>query len=421
LNLYNQKQVIYLINSPLSERDFNRFGIKNWVNKGWKVNVFDCTFFLFPKFWKFINGDKLSYNFEGLKIFHNINEALAALQSLENKVVYIDFLGFSAAETQIRKVAQRNGVLVRMLLGSIPEAKSEKIIFKIFSLIKNPIFIFKKLIFFIQKKLEQIRAKRNIPDYLVVGGTKSMLDVNNKKTLVIKAHNFDYDFFIKEKQNKLNKKEKFLVFLDEDGSYHSDFVRLGIKPFVTADKYFPVIDLGLSEIAKSLKLNIKIAAHPRSNYNVKQIKYKHTIIENKTFELIKDADVVVAHMSTAIQWAVIMKKPIIFVTTNEIENSSYGIIYAKNIKRFTTELGKKVVNLNDVSKIINWKDYLSIDKEKYKKYIDNYVKFKGSPQKLLWDIVIKYIEKDLFLKKIKQSKYSKIENLKITRQKVNSL
>ena len=219
----------------------------------------------------------------------------------------------------------------------------------------------------------------------------------------------------------MNKKEKFLVFLDEDGNYHSDFVRLGIKPFVTADKYFPVIDLGLSEIAKSLKLNIKIAAHPRSNYNVKQIKYKHTIIENKTFELIKDADVVVAHMSTAIQWAVIMKKPIIFVTTNEIENSSYGITYAKNIKRFTTELGKKVVNLNDVSKIINWKDYLSIDKEKYKKYIDNYVKFKGSPQKLVWDIVIKYIEKDLFLKKIKQSKYSKIENLKIIRQKVNSL
>ena len=118
MSLYNQKQVIYLISSPLSERDFNRFGIKNWIHGGWKVNVFDFTFFLYPKFWKFINGDKLSCNFGGLKIFQNINEALAVLQSLENKVVYIDFLGFSAAEAQIRKVAQRNGALVRMLLGS---------------------------------------------------------------------------------------------------------------------------------------------------------------------------------------------------------------------------------------------------------------------------------------------------------------
>lgn len=403
MNLYNQKKVIYLISSPLSERDFKRFGIKNWINQGWKVNVFDFTFFLYPKFWKFINGYKASYNFEGLKIFHNINEALAVLQSLENKVVYIDFLGFSAAEARIRKVAQRNGALVRMLLGSIPEPKSKQNIFNIFSLIKSPIISLEKLFFFIQKKFEQIRAKRTIPDYAVVSGAKSMLSVNNKKTSVIKAHNFDYDLFIKEKlnklnkQTKLNKKEKFIVFLDEDGPYHSDFIRLGIRPFVTADKYFPVIDLGLSEIAKSLKLNIKIAAHPRSNYNVKQIKYKHTIIENKTFELIRDADVVVAHMSTAIQWAVIMKKPIIFLTTDEIKNTFYGKSYKKYINHFATTLGSRVVNLNDFSHIINWKDYLSIDKEKYKKYINTYVKTKGSPEKLFWDIVIKNIEKDLFL------------------------
>lgn len=397
MNLYNQKKVIYLISSPLSERDFNRFGIKNWVNKGWKVNVFDCTFFLFPKFWKFINGDKLSCNFEGLKIFHNINEALAAIQSLENKVVYIDFLGFSAAETQIRKVAHRNGVIVRMSLSSIPEPKSKKNIFYVLSLIKNPIISFEKLIFLIQTKLEQIRAKGTIPDYLVVGGTKSMLDVNNKKTLVIKAHNFDYDFFIKEKQTKLNKKEKFLVFLDEDGPYHSDYIRLGMKPFVTANKYFPVIDLGLSEIARSLNLKVKIAAHPRSNYGSKQIKYKHPIIENKTFKLIRNAEVIVAHSSTALQLAIIMKKPIIFITTDEIQNKSYARSYAKTINYFATELGSRVVNLNEVSNIINWKDYLSIDKEKYKKYIDTYVKTKGSPKKLSWDIVIKNIEKDLFL------------------------
>ena len=312
MSLYNQKQVIYLISSPLSERDFNRFGIKNWINRDWKVNVFDFTFFLYPKFWKFINGDKLSCNFGGLKIFQNINKALAALQSSENKVVYIDFLGFSAAETQIRKVANRTGVLIRVLSGSIPEPENKINIFNIFSLIKNPIFFLKKLFFFIQKKFEQTTAKKNIPDFLVVNGTKSMAGIKSKKTSVIKAHSFDYDFSITKKNFKLNKKKKFLVFLDEDGPYHSDFIRLNIRPYVTAEKYFPVIDFGLSEIAKSLNLKIKIAAHPRSNYDVKQIKYKHSIIENKTFELIRDADVVVAHMSTAIQWAVVMKKPIIF-------------------------------------------------------------------------------------------------------------
>ena len=145
MSLYNQKQVIYIISSPLSERDFNRFGIKNWINRGWKVNVFDFTFFLYPKFWKFINGDKLSCNFEGLKIFHNIHEAVDVLQSLENKVVFIDFLGFSAAEMLIRKAAHRNGVLVRALLGSVTVPGSKKNTFNILSLIKNPIISFEKL------------------------------------------------------------------------------------------------------------------------------------------------------------------------------------------------------------------------------------------------------------------------------------
>ena len=142
MSLYNQKQVIYIISSPLSERDFNRFGIKNWINRGWKVNVFDFTFFLYPKFWKFINGDKLSCNFEGLKIFHNIHEAVDVLRSLENKVVFIDFLGFSAAEMQIRKVAKRTGVLINVLSGSFPEPDHKLNIFNIFGLIKNPIFFF---------------------------------------------------------------------------------------------------------------------------------------------------------------------------------------------------------------------------------------------------------------------------------------
>ena len=70
-------------------------------------------------------------------------------------------------------------------------------------------------------------------------------------------------------------KKKFLVFIDEDGPYHSDFKKLKIKPFVTSKNYYPVIDYGLSEIAKQLKLDVKIAAHPRSNYDEKKFNIKY--------------------------------------------------------------------------------------------------------------------------------------------------
>jgi len=397
LKLYNQKQVIYLVSYPLGIRDFKRFGIKNWINHGWKVKVFDVTKFLFPGFWKYIDGDKFSVNFEGLTIFQNVNEVLSTLNNLQNKVIFIDIIGFSSGEQRIRKAARDHGILVRIKIGSIPEPEYKKKIPNLFRLIKNPITLVDKLIYFVKKKIEKIRAERYFPDYCVVGGIKSMSGINNKNTSIIKAHNLGYDLFIKEKQIKLNKKTNSIVFIDGGGAYHADDVRLGLVPSVTADNYYPVINLGLHEIGKSLKLNIKIAAHPKSNFGIMQKKYNHPLFENKTFELIRDADVVVSFSSTALEWAVIMKKPIILVTTDEIQNAFYAKSYAKYIDIFATTLGKKVVNLSHLSSVNNWKDYLNIDDEKYEKYIENYVKTKESPKKLVWDIVIEYIEKDLFL------------------------
>ena len=64
---YNQKQVIYLIKSPLSLRDFKRFGVQNWIDHGWKVKVFDITRFLNPKFWSYLDGDKFDILKDGEK------------------------------------------------------------------------------------------------------------------------------------------------------------------------------------------------------------------------------------------------------------------------------------------------------------------------------------------------------------------
>jgi hypothetical protein len=397
LNSYSQKQVIYLLDFPLSSRDFERFGIKNWIENNWKVKVFDFTSFLFPELWRKIDGDNLSIDFEGLTIFKNINEALSALNNLQNKIVFVDQLGYSSKEHKIRSIARYHGLLVKLELGSIPKVNADKSFLKLLNLIKNPIVLVKKLIIFLKNIPMKIRAIRYFPDYLVVSGTKSMLGVNYKKTSIIKAHNFDYDFLIKEKQIKSNKNRNYIVFLDEDGPYHSDYTRHEVAPFVTSENYYPVMDLGLDKIAKLLKLNLKIAAHPRSNYKNKRIKYKHPVLENKTFELIRNADVVVTHCSTSVQLAVLLKKPIIFVTTDEIQNNLYDKNYAKNIDNFATILGNKAINLNAIRKVNDLRNYLNVDDKKYEKYIENYIKTKGSPEKLVWNIVIENIERDLLL------------------------
>tara|TARA_B100000787_G_C16095279_1_gene250861 strand:- start:351 stop:617 length:267 start_codon:yes stop_codon:yes gene_type:complete len=88
-------------------------------------------------------------------------------------------------------------VLIKLKLGSIPTIK--KNISDLLNLVKNPVLIVKKLIFFVKNKVENIIAKKYFFYYLSFGGIKSMQGINNKNTSIIKAHNLDYDFFIKEK------------------------------------------------------------------------------------------------------------------------------------------------------------------------------------------------------------------------------
>ena len=66
-NNNNQKQVIYLISSPLSVRDYERFGISNWINANWKVKVFDITKF-------YLNPDYILSNIELEKLNNFTNE-----------------------------------------------------------------------------------------------------------------------------------------------------------------------------------------------------------------------------------------------------------------------------------------------------------------------------------------------------------
>jgi len=385
--------VIYLITSPLSTRDYERFGIQRWLDRGWYVKVFDYTKFLAPQFWDYVDGDKLSCEFEGLEFFEDEKSALSSIHNLKSGVVFIDFISsiFEQKSRKIRCATKKKGVSIHLKLGSVPNKQSDGLIF--FNIVQKAL---KDPIGFLQRVANKIRKFReDAPDYFVVGGKASFQNTSKVNPSIIKAHNFDYDFFYTKKKG-LESNDNGLLFLDSDEAYHSDYVFLGIEPSVTAEKYFTLMDVSLSQIAKSLGYNVRIAAHPRSDYDNKSIRYSLPILKDKTFELIKQSSVVVSHGSTSLQWAIIMKKPIILVTTDEMKKSAFN----DTTEGFALALGKEVVNLNRIPKNFNWKSQLLIDETKYNNYIETYVKQSGTPEKPVWEIVIDRIETDLFNSKI---------------------
>ena len=97
---------------------------------------------------------------------------------------------------------------------------------------------------------------------------------------------------------------------------------------------------------------------------------------------------VVAHDSTAVNYAILYNKPIIFLTSDYINKYRF-----KHIHSAAKELGLKPINLNKKKlKLISLDQF---NKDKYNEYTFNYIKTFNSPEKKYWDIAINALEKYL--------------------------
>ena len=128
-----------------------------------------------------------------------------------------------------------------------------------------------------------------------------------------------------------------------------------------------------------------IALHPRTPINYKK-KIKKVfnekyvkIVDKETPKYIKNSSLVISHNSSAIQLAILWKKPIIFC--HHIEMLAY---IKKYISGLSSELKKKSFELgNDKFKILK-KDFKVIDKH-YNSYIKNYIQSSKNSQLSSWE------------------------------------
>ena len=115
-----------------------------------------------------------------------------------------------------------------------------------------------------------------------------------------------------------------------------------------------------------------------------------------TAELVKNSSAVLLHSSTALSYAILFKKPAIFLTSNQLKKSWIG----PRIDTFAKVVNGQLINMDvDFNKPLNLHSLSKIDKGKYKNYLDNYIKMPNSPNLPIWEI---------FAKEIKNNKYYQI-------------
>jgi hypothetical protein len=387
-------KIIYLIDQPLDDRNFERFGIQAWIARGWAVEVWDLTALACPRAWEnFVeSGIKLAV-FVGYFSIASKGELDCRFSKLEKVKYYIDLAGNGYRLIRVKMHFARLGAIrVICATGSIPtpvdngecgfacklrKAFTERPIKSLFGRITNAC-------------VSRLAAPFIRPGMIIASGEKSVPSAEHSQD-VLRAHNFDYDIYLKLRKSIKASSAGYAVFLDQNMCFHPEFIYENVPNYATPEKYFPTICSGLRTIADALGAPMRIAAHPRLSRQRKYIDYFEGIpIEfGKTAELIGNCTFVVCHFTTAMQFAVLFRKPVIFVTTDELISSAAE----KHIEEFASSLGKSVINLDGELGSVDWRKQLHIDAQKYDEYKNKYVKTNGSPEIPHWDIVIDHLEK----------------------------
>ncbi|MFA4955707.1 MAG: hypothetical protein WC556_01875 [Candidatus Methanoperedens sp.] len=385
-------KIIFFIESPLNQRDYNRFGFELLKKNGFELEVWDFSLILYSKILKDIKIIEPIKN-EKCYSFLTWKEAQSSILNLKPDCFIVCLISYQFESYNLYKALSKvKRPYCVFMANALPSIK-----------IKRSVLYFNKLrkinllkiinLLFLQIPINYIGI--NPASIILAGGVKST-NYNfpiNKKTKTLWLHTLDYDIYLKDRNNLVQKDPNMGVFLDEYLPFHPDNILLGLSIPSTAEEYYPTLCKFFDFIEKKYNVQIVIAAHPRSNYSDNPDYFGgRPVFRGKTAELVKRSGFIITHSSTSINFAVLQHKPIIFVTSNRLNKNWKGLL----IELMASQLGKKPINLdNPIS--IDWKKELSINEEVYMNYQENYIKKTGSEELPFWQIFANHIKKKFIL------------------------
>ena len=302
------KELLYIcLKNPLTERDLDRLGIKA-LEKNFDVQILDCTLWLMPEAINTRAQKPVSRN--NLHKINSLREFRNQIKS-KRKGYALDYVGpFSIKAIFLFHELKKNGFsLIVLDSGSTP---TSEIKLKIVTIIERlfTIFRFSVLKQHINARLINLLLKLlpdQKPDYALVSG--EIWKINKRfanARIKIPSHSFDYETYLRVKEEEPVLKSNYVVYLDENITGHEDNFEIGYNHPATNEKYYSSLNRFLEKFEKTTGLEVVIAGYP-SQVESKCYEYfgNRKVFFGKTAKLISNAKMVFAHGSTSISFAIL--------------------------------------------------------------------------------------------------------------------
>jgi hypothetical protein len=186
------------------------------------------------------------------------------------------------------------------------------------------------------------------PYELVFAAGQVMLSRPEAARRIVPIGLCDFEQYAVSKQADRLVAGKYAVFLDIYLPFHSDLALVGMRP-LNPETYYAELNRFFAAVERKYGLEVVIAAHPKARYLNDEYRGRQIIAE-KTAVLVRDAEFVLSHASTSVSYAVLHRKPVWTIYTDEME-ALYLQTYMHHVWALTAYLQVPSFNasLNDES------------------------------------------------------------------------
>lgn len=379
------KNLLFIVESIPDELFIKKNGLNFYKKKGVNVNILYIAGLCRPDYYKNIKNKTKMKFFDGknknlitfyLKEKISKDTIVFCLYRKNNKTIFIN------------KILKSENIKTAFISMESSLQYNNSFIQKLKILFFNPKIFFKLFII----KLNYHKNVNLNYSYVFTAGKLSEDNYKkNSNSKVYQIHHYDFDFFSNIK--KKIKEKNYVLFLSpasknpdtydkNPGLFNKNYLTWNNKNYNSNIRNF------LIKISKYTNKKIIIAEHPKEHTKIgKTLGFKS--FRGVSSELIKNCSFVVCFDTTAFQIAVLLKKPIIFLTSKNLPEKIIKDI--KNRCFFFEKYPIKIENNLDYKDI---KFNLNINKKNYEKYIKLYItntrkelrKYKS------YELIYKYLE-----------------------------
>jgi hypothetical protein len=386
-----KKRLYLCLKNPFTVRDYDRMGIA-LLERIFELRILDCTSWLMPRAILTRGGMEFPHS-----AVRKVRTKAEFVRSLDKDGYAIDYVGqFSpSAILLFDALKSRRIKLVAIDSGAYPspEGSNRRIswLSKLLTAVRHG-GLRSHLRARVNRLLLAILPDQQ-PDIALVSGSYWRTDprfANARRHYP--AHSFDYERFREVNRESVpslvRRLPEYAVYLDENIAGHEDNIDLGFATPATENCFFPALNRMFERFERASGLKVIVAAYPGEQRGYEERFQGRLIVAGMTAELIKSSRLVFAHASTAISFAILWRRPLVFLTSDEIAKSWY----APWIDAARLIIGARLVN---VDHLLTPAHDEAIDQSAYAHYEASFIKAADSPDKPMWEILCDALESDV--------------------------